>query len=156
MPFTCSQCGTCCMHLGDYIVIERQTGPFEYIGCCVSTGTEFLAPIDPDKRELFSDDSWIREHPSACPFLRPAGNRIICTIHETSPPQCKAYRCVLFTVLSGNGRIIGRVTGDLNLQSDDPELRTLWAEIDRIIALHPGNEEDKMMALLEKHGYQCS
>jgi hypothetical protein len=156
MPFTCKQCGTCCLHLGDYIVIERQTGPFLYIGCCVSTGTEFVAHIDPDKRELFSDDSWIREHPSACPFLRPAGNRIICTIHETSPPQCKAYRCVLLTVLSGDGRIIGRVTGDLNLHSDDPELRTLWAEIDRAIAAHPGNEEDKMMAFLEHHGYRCT
>jgi Fe-S-cluster containining protein len=155
MPFQCSQCGTCCMYLGDYIVIERQTGPFKFIGCCVSTGTEFTAFIDRDKRRLFSDQSWIRDHPSACPFLRPAGNRIICTIHETSPPQCKAYRCVLFKVLSRDGKIIGRVTGDQNLHSENRDLRTTWAEIERSISSLSWNEEDEILALLEKRGYHC-
>jgi Fe-S-cluster containining protein len=155
MPFLCSQCGTCCMYLGDYIVIERQTGPFEFIGCCVSTGTEFAALIDVDKQELFLDQSWSRNYPSACPFLRPSGDRIVCTIHETSPAQCKAYRCVLFKVLSREERVIGKVTGDLNLQSDDPDLRHIWTEIEKKISRLSDNEEDKIKALLEERGYHC-
>jgi Fe-S-cluster containining protein len=156
MTFTCKQCGSCCMHLGDYIVIERQSGPFEYIGCCVSTGTEFTAHIEMDKKELFLDQSWIRNYPSACPFLRPAGSRIVCTIHETSPPQCKMYRCVVFRITSHDGNVIGKVKGTLNLHSNDPDLRQAWNEIDRIVSRYPGSEEEKIKNLLRERGYRCA
>jgi Fe-S-cluster containining protein len=156
MTFTCKQCGTCCMHLGDYIVIERQTGPFEFIGCSVSTGTEFTARIDKDKQELFSDRSWIRNYPSACPFLRPSGRRIVCTIHETSPAQCKMYRCVVFSISSSDGNIIGKVTGTLNLHSDDPDLRKVWNEIAPIVSRLPGEEEETINKILEDRGYRCT
>jgi Fe-S-cluster containining protein len=155
MTFHCKQCGTCCMCLGDYIVIERQNGPFEFIGCCVSTGTEFTAYIDADKRKLFLDQSWIRNHPSACPFLRSAGDRIVCTIHQTSPVQCKMYRCVIFRISSPDGKIIGRVTGTLNLHSDNPDLRHVWNEIDSIVSRSPGKEEE-IKTLLEERGYRCT
>jgi Fe-S-cluster containining protein len=143
------------MHLGDYIVIETQTAPFEFIGCCVSTGTEFIAHIDEDKRELFSDHSWIRNQPSACPFLRPSGDRIICTIHKTSPVQCKLYRCVVFRILSPVGEVIGRVTGDLNLHTEDPELRLTWDEMIHHISGSPENSEEMIRSLLEERGYRC-
>jgi len=62
------------MHLGDYIVIERQLGPFEFACESVSTGTPFTACIDEDKREIFSDRTFPDTHPHACRFLRPVEN----------------------------------------------------------------------------------
>jgi hypothetical protein len=41
------------MYLGDYIVIEQQLGPFLFACESVSTGTPFVACVDPDKREIF-------------------------------------------------------------------------------------------------------
>ena len=52
MTFTCRECGTCCMYLGDYIVIDHQIGPFEFACESVSTGTTFTARVDEDKREF--------------------------------------------------------------------------------------------------------
>jgi hypothetical protein len=155
MPFECSCCGSCCLYLGDYIVIERQTAPFEFIGCCVSTGTEFIAPIDGDKREIFSDQSWIREHPSACPFLRPSGDMIICTIHGSSPVQCKRYRCTAFRISSPIGEVIGRVTGELNLHTEDPGLRSAWGDLPLYFPWSQENSEDMIRRFLEERGYLC-
>jgi Fe-S-cluster containining protein len=143
------------MYLGDYIVIERQTAPFEFIGCCVSTGTEFIAPIDEDKREIFSDQSWIREYPSACPFLRPSGGMIICTIHESSPVQCKRYRCTVFRISSPTGEVIGRVTGELNLHTEDPGLRSAWDDLPLYFPWSQENSEDMIRRFLEERGYLC-
>lgn len=143
------------MYLGDYIVIERQTAPFEFIGCCVSTGTEFIAPIDEDKRELFSDRSWICDHPSACPFLRPSGDMIICTIHASSPEQCKRYRCTAFRISSPKGEVIGRVTGELNLHTEDPGLRSAWDDLPTYFPGFPEKSEDILRRFLEERGYLC-
>ncbi len=111
MTFTSRQCGTCCMYLGDYIIIEQQIDTFEF--CCesVSTGTPFRACVDKDKREIFSDFSFSKKHPSACPFLRPDGDLIRCTIHRDSPPQCKFYRCIVMKVFDSQGIHPGDVTG---------------------------------------------
>ena len=71
MVFNCRQCGSCCMFLGDYIVIERQTGPFTFECESVSTGTPFTAEVDEDKRTIFSDFTF-PEQPSGClPFPPP-------------------------------------------------------------------------------------
>jgi Fe-S-cluster containining protein len=156
MAFTCRQCGTCCMHMGDYIIVEKQDGPFEFTGCCVSTGTEFTAMIDPDKHDLFLDQTWIRDHPSACPFLRPFGGSIVCTIHGTSPVQCKMYRCVVYRVSSIEGKVIGSVTGTLNLHSEDPDLCHTWEAIQSEIGQIPGEEEYSIKKLLEERGYRCA
>ena len=58
------------MYLGDYIVIERQLGPFSFAAESVSTGTPFIAEIDEDKRHLFVDHTFPDQHPTACRFLR--------------------------------------------------------------------------------------
>ncbi len=42
------------MHMGDYIVIEHQIGPFEFACESVSTGTPFIARIDDDKHRDLS------------------------------------------------------------------------------------------------------
>lgn len=153
MTFTCRQCGTCCLFLGDYIVIEQEIGPFEFQCLSVSTGTVFTARIDDDKRDIFLNISWIAEHPAACPFLRPQDDRIVCTVHETSPYQCKAYRCIILRIFSPDGQEVGRVNGTYGLITDDSELRLVWEEGKRVIDWWAGDMEDCICRFLERRGY---
>jgi Fe-S-cluster containining protein len=142
------------MYLGDYIVIERQTGEFTFECDCVSTGTEFTAEVDPDKRHIFSDFSFPETHPSACRFLRPDGDLIRCTIHRDSPCQCKFYRCVVMRVLDHNGEPAGYVTGTLALHSENRHLRNVWEDVER---KRPKSDEDAetwIASFLKERGYQ--
>ncbi len=154
MGFRCRMCGTCCMQMGDYIVIGRQTGPFTFEGESVSTGTPFSALVDEDKRELFLDTGWIRDHPSACRFLRPAGDHVLCTIHETSPAQCRFYRCVVMRISRPDGTPAGTVTGTLALHSEDPVLRGIWEQALSGLPDVTGDSEDKLRRIVESHGYR--
>ena len=142
------------MYLGDYIVIEEQTGPFTFRCCSVSTNTPFTAEIDPDKRHLFSDYSWIDLHPAACRFLRPDGEHIRCTIHRDSPPQCKFYRCVVMRIKGNDGRIIGTITGTLALHSDDPALRSVYDAGMADIRETDPDSENQLEAILTEKGYR--
>jgi Fe-S-cluster containining protein len=142
------------MHLGDYIVIEKQLGPFEFSCESVSTGTPFTAEIDNDKREIFSDFSFPEANPTACRFLRPDGDLIRCTIHRDSPAQCKFYRCVAMRVFDLEGKAIGTVTGTLALHSDDPALRTTWEDANKIISYLDADAENRFQKFLEEHGYR--
>jgi len=154
MAFRCRMCGTCCMYLGDYIAVERQAGPFEFECESVSTGTPFLARVDDDKREIFKDTSWLNEHPTACRFLRPCGEQVLCTIHGTSPAQCKFYRCVVMRIFDIRGILIGKVTGTLTLHSDNSELREIWEAALREIPEGSGDIEERLQKVLESHGYR--
>ena len=154
MVFTCRQCGSCCMYLGDYIVIERQTGPFTFECCSVSTGSPFTAEIDPDKRHLFPDTTFPERHPSACRFLRPDRDMIRCTIHRDSPPQCKFYRCRVMRVIDPSGSTAGTVTGTLALHSDDPALREIWEEVERLRPRKDDDAEPWIAAFLQEKGYR--
>src|SRR5512136_2311499 len=111
MAFDCRQCGSCCMYLGDYIVILRQTGPFTFDCESVSTGTPFTAEVDEDKRTIFMDFSYPEQNPAACRFLRPDGDLLRCTIHRDSPAQCKFYRCVVMRVSDAGGVLLGTIRG---------------------------------------------
>jgi Fe-S-cluster containining protein len=156
MVFTCRQCGTCCMHLGDYIVIERQTGPFTFACESVSTGTPFTACIDADKREIFSDHTFPDAHPHACRFLRPDGSLLRCTIHRDSPAQCKFYRCVVMRIADTKGNPRGTVTGTLNLHTDDTDLRALWEAAEKEIPESCPDAEERRAEYLERHGYRVT
>lgn len=141
------------MYLGDYIEIDRQAGPFEFECSSVSTGTPFYARVDEDKRDLFLDTTWIQEHPSACRFLRPSGERIVCTIHNTSAAQCKFYRCVVFRVYSRERKFLGTVTGTLALHTEDKELQSAWERGVRVIPWDSPDVEDRIAAYLVENGY---
>jgi len=154
MAFTCARCGSCCMYLGDYLVIERETAPYEFACCAVSTGTVFTARIDEDKRDLFRDRSFPDAHPHACPFLRPAGPFVVCTIHETSPVQCRAYRCVILRISTREGREIGKVHGTFGLFSEDAALRAAWEEAVRAVSLSSPDAEERLQRFLEARGYR--
>jgi len=154
MSFNCRQCGTCCMYLGDYIVIERQTGPFTFACESVSTGTTFTAEVDADKRRIFADFSFPELHPAACRFLRPDGDLLRCTIHRDSPAQCKFYRCVVMRVLDPAGVLLGTVRGTLDLHSDDPGLRAVWEEVMRRRPTPDAEAEPWIAAFLQEKGYR--
>jgi len=142
------------MYLGDYIVIERQTGPYTFDCECVSTGTGFMAEVDEDKRRIFSDFSFPEKHPSACRFLRPDDDLIRCTIHRDSPAQCKFYRCVVMKVSNAAGNEIGHVTGTLNLHSDDRELRAAWEEMGQKRPKDDADAEEWIAGYLRGKGYR--
>jgi Fe-S-cluster containining protein len=141
------------MYLGDYIVIEQQTGPYSFTCECVSTGTGFTAEIDEDKRTIFSDFSFPEKHPSACRFLRPDGDLLRCTIHRDSPGQCKFYRCVVMRISDASGNLIGTVRGTLSLHSDSPELRAAWEEVERKRPIADDEAERLIEAFLKEKGY---
>jgi len=154
MGFECRQCGSCCMFLGDYLAVGREISPFVFECCSVSTGTPFTACVDEDKRDLFCEREWIDRHPHACRFLRPAGqDRILCTIHGSSPVQCRSYRCTVMHVLSPAGEPLGRVTGTLALHSDDRALREAWEEGLRSVGESSPDAEEKMADILRARGY---
>jgi len=154
MAFHCRQCGSCCMYLGDYIVIERQTGPFTFDCESVSTGTPFTAEVDEDKRTIFLDFSYPERNPTACPFLRPDGDLLRCTIHRDSPAQCKFYRCVVMQVSDSRGLLLGTVRGTLDLHSDDRGLRAVWVEIARRRPKADEEAELWIAAFLQENGYR--
>ena len=142
------------MFMGDYIAIEEQTGPFEFACESVSTGTPFIARIDEDKRELFLDRTFPDQHPSACRFLRPDGDLIRCTIHETSPCQCKFYRCVVMKIFDQEENLVGVINGNLSLHSEDPQLRALWEqEQRRTLSISP-DTEILLQQFLKNAGYR--
>jgi hypothetical protein len=154
MVFNCRQCGTCCKYMGDYIIIEHQVGPFEFVCESVSTGTPFIARVDDDKHEIFLDHTFPDQHPTACRFLRPDGDLLRCVIHETSPCQCKYYRCVVMRIFNSRGDRIGIVTGNLSLHSNDPALRSTWETVEGKI-LHPSDDtEIWLQKCLEDKGYR--
>jgi hypothetical protein len=142
------------MYMGDYIVIEHQIGPFEFACESVSTGTPFIARIDDDKHQIFLDHTFPDEHPTACRFLRPEGDLIRCVIHDSSPGQCKYYRCIVMRIFNSYGNLTGTVTGNLSLHSNDAVLRGLWeAEKQRISQLS-GDAEIWLQKYLEENGFR--
>jgi len=142
------------MYMGDYIVIDHKTGPFEYACESVSTGASFNVRIDDDKREIFSDPAFPDQHPAACRFLRPKGNLLQCTIHRDSPPQCKFFRCVVMRIFNEHEVLIGTVTGTLSLHSGDPGLRGVWEEAWQKIKESDPDSETRIQVFLEKRGYR--
>jgi Fe-S-cluster containining protein len=153
MAFECRMCGSCCMYLGDYIAVGEEIGPFTFSCESVSTGTPFTAVVDEDKRDLFLDGGWISRHPHACRFLRPRGDRVLCTIHATSPAQCRYYRCIVMRVFDRTGALIGTVRGTLALHSDDPALRVTWESA--LAGMEGGPDiEERLRRVLEARGYR--
>ena len=153
MAFHCRQCGSCCLYLGDYIVIERQTGPFSFDCESVSTGTPFRAEVDEDKKTIFSDFTFPKNHPAACRFLRPDGDLLRCTIHRDSPGQCKFYRCVVMRISDTQGLLLGTVRGTLDLHTDNPELRAVWDEVMRKRPKGDTDAEAWIAGFLKEKGY---
>ncbi|MDD1729220.1 MAG: hypothetical protein LUQ50_09125 [Methanospirillum sp.] len=142
------------MYLGDYIVIESQEGTYRFSCSCVSTGTDFVAEVDPDKRKFFDDHSFPQQNPSACRFLRPLGEgRIGCTIHADSPAQCKYYRCRVMDIFSEEGEFKGYITGTLALHSEDTALQMIYERVMHEITGSEPQQEEQIQSQLVQAGY---
>jgi len=142
------------MYMGDYIVIDHQMGPFEFACESVSTGTPFIARIADDKHQIFLDHTFPDQHPNACRFLRPDGDKIRCVIHDSSPCQCKCYRCIIMRIFDSHGNLSGTVTGNLSLHSNDAVLRGLWEAEERRISKISDDAEILLQKYLENKGFR--
>ncbi len=142
------------MYMGQCISIDYQTGDYDFLCSSVATGATFEARVDLDKRHLFLERTWSENHPNACPFLRPSGDRVLCTIHETSPAQCKAYRCVVLWIYGRGGDLLGTVTGTLALHTEDQELRCAWEESGFSITRFLPDIEREIKTVLTKKGFR--
>ena len=94
MTGTCGQCGECCSYMGDVFGIIEDIGPYEYRIAYLITGVQQIVRVDPDKYEIFSQNTILDKRPMACPFLREKGSGYaICTVHTTRPDLCQMYLC---------------------------------------------------------------
>ena len=135
MPFTCSQCGECCSHLGLVHCIAEEYGNYRFLVRNQYTGEKTSVTIDPDKITLYDDRSIFSERPEACPFFRfdRRSSMGYCTVHLTRPEICRDYGCWRIHILSADGKRAGRIMGNRYLASEDPELTRLFeAEIDAL------------------------
>ena len=142
------------MFMGECIRIEEILEPDAFLCSAMATGTTFFARVDGDKRDLFADRAWIDSQPSACPFLRRVENRGICTIHETSPVQCKTYRCTVLRILSNDGSVRGLITGTLALHTDDAILREEWERAQASIVWGAHDTEEQIARYFVLRGYR--
>jgi len=82
--------------------------------------------VDPDKFDLFIDESIFLKLPEGCPFLRyDLKRKAYCTIHRTRPDICREFRCWRLLILNFRGRRAGRIIRR-TLCSDDVILKQLW------------------------------
>jgi len=79
-----------------------------------------------------------------------------CIIHDTTPDQCKAFRCIIFRIFTKEGVEIGRVTGARVLHSDDKDLRETWDEGLAKINWSGIDMEKLMVEYLSEKGYTIS
>jgi len=156
MPFSCSQCGECCSHLGLVHVIIEDQGDFRFLVRNQYTGEKNLVAVDPDKIALYNDRSIFTERPEACPFFR--FDRIAvkgyCTVHLSRPEICRDYGCWRILILAPDGKRAGRIMGTRHLASEDPELTRLFAAaIDHL--REPDDEawDRQVVRVLEAAGY---
>lgn len=142
------------MYLGDYIVIDEKIDTYRFLCSSVSTGTGFEAVVDADKQSLFDNLDFLLDKPHACSFLRPAGDgRIVCTIHETSPFQCKSYRCIIMEIYTKDNNRIGYITGTMALHSEDKTLRSIYENGMKTLPDSTSEKEEWLAQYIAGNGY---
>jgi uncharacterized protein len=135
------------MSLGRHIRIERSISPIQHYCRITITGELLPVAVHPQYRGLFS--SGVRD-PSWCPFLRKdEDDRFTCTIFQTRPRLCREFRCRTIQIYTLDGREAGYVKGRRSLVTNDPDLESVWREIQ-------GHADDTTLKeTLQKHGYRA-
>jgi len=128
--FECARCGKCCMNFGELIRIERELSDIEFFCRFLITNEVFHARVMPEWREAFADTSDVDAHPAWCKFLRrsPEGPGFVCTVHDSSAPICRDFRCCVMRIYSGTGEQVGKVGGNRSLLSEDEDLVRVFRE----------------------------
>jgi len=156
MPFECIRCGDCCTGLGLVHVIAEQRGDFSFLVSNNQTGEETLVTVDPDKRDLFLNQTILTRLPDACPFFRhePGSSAASCTVHSTRPSICRDYQCWRLLIVDRRGNRAGKIPHARSLVTEDPQLRRLWeACIEHDEEADDRVWEDRMIRILAREGY---
>ncbi len=149
--FECTQCGLCCLGIGEIVTMQRQISRYGFYVKNEIVGETKAALITPEYRDLFENDHSIQEeHRSACFFVRRrADGKYVCTIHPYRLFICKDYHCCAARIFR-NGEEIGRVKGRVSLVSQDEELKEMWREL---VQKHPDPSREYIDELLRSKGY---
>ena len=156
MPFECQQCGECCSHLGLVHSITEDRGGYTFVVHNRYTNEDSLVSVDPDKYDLFNDQSIFERLPEACPFFRhaPGSEKAYCTVHLTRPDICRDYGCWRLLVLNARGRRVGRIMFSRYLSSEDPLLTRIFTEcIDPVSEPDDARWDDLVIRVLTRAGY---
>lgn len=120
------------------------------------TGERTPVVVDPDKVELFQDQSIFTERPEACPFFRfdrPSAKGY-CTVHLTRPEICRDYGCWRLLILDAGGKRAGRIMGQRHLDSRDPGLIRLFRDqIDHLAEPDDRVWDETVIRMLNGAGY---
>ena len=156
MPFSCSQCGECCSHLGLVHVIEEEYGNYRYLVKNRYSGERTRVSVDADKVGMFDDRSIFDERPEACPFFRfdHSASKGYCTVHQTRPEICRDYGCWRILILDSEGTRAGRIKCQRFLASDDTRLSRIFREkIDTVTEPDDARWDERVIHVLTEEGY---
>jgi hypothetical protein len=120
------------------------------------TGERTPVVVDPDKVELYLDQSTFTERPEACPFFRfdRSVAKGYCTVHLTRPEICRDYGCWRLLILDAGGKRVGRIMGQRHLASEDPRLTRLFSDqINPLVEPDDRVWDDRVIQMLERAGY---
>nr|WP_319538635.1 YkgJ family cysteine cluster protein [uncultured Methanospirillum sp.] len=93
-PSQCRQCGYCCSCMGEVVGIVKQLDQARFRIQFLITGVEQIVTIDPDKQDLFLNQTIPGKKSLSCPFLRKKEDGfVICTVYATRPELCRMYLC---------------------------------------------------------------
>jgi Fe-S-cluster containining protein len=80
--------------MGDVFGIVEQLDKFRFRIQYLITGVEQIVTIDPEKQDLFLNQTIYDKRPLSCPFLREREDGfVICTVYATRPELCSIYLC---------------------------------------------------------------
>lgn len=147
--FKCASCGKCCISLGQYIKIERKLTDRDYY-CRLGINNEiFLAHVQADYFDDFSDQSEHEANPDHCVFLRKDrnGKGFVCTIYPTRPSLCRDFKCYRMLILAHKRTEIGRLMGRNEIRTSDEVLNKLWQ--DRVLNL-PHNDDTAWLHAVQR------
>jgi hypothetical protein len=163
VSFVCDHCGKCCTSLGRYIRIERQLSDRDYY--CRNTITREIFPVRvvPEFAEEIDEDvttGFAGSRPG-CIFQRrnPHGPGQVCAIYPTRPRICREFRCYQMVIYNSKGEPVGRMVGQADIQTADPDLARIWNEEVKSLPCPatPGGDPawvDKVTGILAGHGYR--
>lgn len=150
-PFECSQCGLCCLGIGEIVRMDRKISEYRYTVINEVVREEREAEITPEYREIFDNDKSIqKEHPAACFFVRKrADGKYVCTIHPYRLFICKDYCCCRARIYK-SGAEAGKVKGLYTIITKDENLKKLWYEN---VQMNKNADDKFTESILKKFGY---
>ena len=149
--FECTQCGLCCLGIGEVVRMDKQLSQYGFIVKNEVVREMRQALITPEYRDLFDNDHSVQEqNRSACFFVRrkPDG-KYVCTIHPYRLFICKDYHCCAARIYK-NGKEAGRVKGRVSIVTKDEELKDIWREN---VQKHPDPSPEYIESVMGGHGY---